>query len=186
MRFNCFYNCLHAAIGFTENINPYICVVIVKQSVHLIKFVAMKRIVNYGVSPRVNPREKDEAPKFYGQIVSNRSVSLEELAEVIAARCTVKLADVVGVVTAFEAEMKKALLNSEIVELDRIGRFRVTVSGKGALTEEDYQPEYIKGVNVRYAPGKYIKETLARTRFAKKPLYIREVTADEDEVVEED
>lgn len=147
----------------------------------------MKRIVNYGVSPRINPRDKDAAPKFYGQIVSNQSISLEELAEVIAARCTVKLADVVGVVTAFETEMKQALLNSEIVELDRIGRFRVTLSGKGALTEADYQPEYIKGVNVRFSPAKYIKEVLTKTNFAKKPLYIREVTVDEDEeVVEEE
>ena len=169
MRFNCFYNCLHAAIGFAENINPYICVVIVKQSVHLIKFVAMKRIVNYSVSPRVNPRDREAAPKFYGQIVSNQSVSIEELAEVIAARCTVKLADVVGVV------------NSEIVELDRIGRFRVTVSGKGAETEEDFSTEHIRGVNVRYAPAKYIKEVLAKANFAKKPLYVREIVVEEDD-----
>ena len=135
----------------------------------------MKRIVNYSVAPRINPRDRESAPKFYGQIVSNQSVSIEELAEVIAGRCTVKLADVVGVVSAFESEMKKALLNSEIVELDRIGRFRVTVSGKGAATEEDFDTEYIRGVNVRYAPAKYIKEVLAKADFAKKPLYIREV-----------
>ena len=181
MRFNCFYNCLHAAIGFAENINPYICVVIVKQSVHLIKFVAMKRIVNYSVSPRVNPRDREAAPKFYGQIVSNQSVSIEELAEVIAGRCTVKLADVVGVVSAFEAEMKKALLNSEIGELDRSGRFRVTVRGKGAETEEDFSTEHIRGVNVRYAPAKYIKEVLAKANFAKKPLYVREIVVEEDD-----
>lgn len=146
----------------------------------------MKTKVNYVVSPRVNPQDKDAAPKFYGQIVSNRSIGLDELAEVIASRCTVKLPDVLGVVAAFESEMKKSLLNSEIVELDRIGRFRVTLSGKGALTEEKYQPEHIRGVNVRFTPAKYIKEVLAKTGFAKKPVYIREVTVDEDEVVEEE
>lgn len=138
----------------------------------------MKRKVSYGVSPRVNPRDKESEPKFYGQIVSNQSISIEELAEVIANRCTVKLADVVGVVSAFEAEMKKALLNSEIVELDRIGRFRVTISGKGAETEEDFSTENITGVKVRYAPAKYIKEVLAKTDFAKKPLYTREVVVE--------
>jgi len=139
----------------------------------------MKRNVNYGVSPRKNPRDREAAPKFYGQIVSNQSVSIEELAEVIAKRCTVKLADVLGVVSAFETEMKKALLNSEIVELDRIGRFRVTVSGKGAETEEDFSTEQIKNVNVRYSPAKYIKEVLANATFAKKPLYIREIVTEE-------
>ena len=75
--------------------------------------------------------------------------------------------------------MKKALLNSEVVELDHIGRFRVTVSSKGALTEEDFSTEQIRGVNVRYAPAKYIKEVLAKANFAKKPLYIREVKVEE-------
>ena len=141
----------------------------------------MKRIVNYSVAPRINPRDRESAPKFYGQIVSNQSVSIEELAEVIASRCTVKLADVVGVVSAFESEMKKALLNSEIVELDRIGRFRVTVSGKGALSEKDYTADLIRGVNVRFSPAKYIKEVLSKTDFAKKPLYIREIEVEEEE-----
>lgn len=138
-------------------------------------YVAMKKRVNYGVSPRKNPRDREAAPKFYGQIVSNQSISIDELAEVIASRCTVKLADVLGVVTAFEAEMKKSLLNSEVVELDRIGRFRVTVSGKGAATEDDFHPDLIASVNVRYAPAKYIKEVLSKAVFAKKPLYVREV-----------
>ena len=142
----------------------------------------MKTKVNYGVSPRVNPQEKSAPPRWYGQIVSNQSVSIEELAEVVASRCTVKLADVIGVVTAFETEMKKALLNSEIVELDRIGRFRVTLSSKGALTEEKFQPEHIRGVNVRFAPARYIKEVLSKADFAKKPVYIREIVIEDEEV----
>lgn len=140
----------------------------------------MKTKVNYGVSPRTNPQDRDEEPKFYGQIVSNRSVSIDELAEVVASRCTVKLADVLGVVTAFETEMKKALLNSEIVELDRIGRFRVTVSGKGTATEDDHQPELIHRVNVRFTPAKHIKEVLSKAEFAKKPVYIREVVIENE------
>lgn len=139
----------------------------------------MKTKVNYGVSPRTNPQDRDEEPKFYGQIVSNRTVGIDELAEVVASRCTVKPADVVGVVTAFEVEMKSALLNSEIVELDRIGRFRVTVNGKGALTEEDYHPSLIHGVKVRFAPAKYIKEVLSKAEFAAKPLYIKESITEE-------
>lgn len=142
----------------------------------------MKTKVNYVVSPRTNPTEKSAPPRWYGQIVSNYSVGIDELAEVIANRCTVKPADVVGVVTAFETEMKKALLNSEIVELDRIGRFRVTVSGKGALTEEMHQSEYIRRVNVRFTPAKYIKEVLSKVDFATKPLYIREMMVEDEEV----
>ena len=139
----------------------------------------MKTKVNYGVVSRINPQNKGEAPKFYGQIVSNQSISIEELAEVIAGRCTVKLADVIGVVTAFETEMKAALLNSEIVELDYIGRFRVTVSGSGTSSEEDYHPGKISKVSVRFAPAKYIKEELSKADFASKPLYIHETSASE-------
>lgn len=145
----------------------------------------MKTKVNYVVGPRANPTDPEQEPKFYGQIVSNRSVGIEELAEVIANRCTVKPADVLGVVTAFETEMRKSLLNSEIVELDRIGRFRVTVSGKGAPTEEDFSVGNIKAVRVRFAPAKHIREVLSKADFAAKPLCIRAAAEEGEEDAEE-
>lgn len=140
----------------------------------------MKRVVTYSVAPRPNPREKDEAPKYYGTAVSTGKVDLEEMAEQISKRCTVKVADVMGVIKAFEDQFRNALLNGEIVDLDGIGRFRVTLTGKGALTEEDYDPSMIEGVYVRFHPAKKLREVLAKVKFGKVPR-VTEPKKDDEE-----
>ena len=41
----------------------------------------MARTVTYSVSPRINPRDKDASPKFYGHVQANGDVNLREMAE---------------------------------------------------------------------------------------------------------
>ena len=41
----------------------------------------MARSVTYSVVPRINPREKDEAPKYYAQAQARGDVSIREMAE---------------------------------------------------------------------------------------------------------
>lgn len=127
----------------------------------------MKRVVTYSVAPRQNPRDKEAAPKYYGTAVSTGKVELEEMAEQISKRCTVKVADVLGVIKAFEDQFRNALLNGEIVDLNGIGRFRVTLTGSGAVTEEDYDPSMIKGVYIRFHPAKKMREVLGKLKFGK-------------------
>lgn len=129
----------------------------------------MKRVVTYSVAPRINPRDKEAAPKYYGTAVSTGKVDLEEMAEQISKRCTVKTADVMGVIKAFEDQFRSALLNGEIVDLNGIGRFRVTLTGKGAATEEDFDPSLIKGVYVRFHPAKKLREVLGKLKYGKVP-----------------
>lgn len=144
----------------------------------------MKRVVTYSVAPRRNPQEKDTPPKFYGVAVSNGKLELEDLAEEISQRCTVKIADVVGVIKAFSIQFRKALLAGEIVSLDHIGNFRVTCSGKGSLTEEDFKESMIETCHVRFHPCKVLRDTLAKVKYSKRKAYLPAV--EEEEIPEEE
>ena len=104
----------------------------------------MARSVTYSVVPRINPREKDEAPKYYAQAQARGDMNIREMSERIQAACTVNKADVYAVLVALEDVIAESLQNGEIVRLGELCTLQVSLSGKGALTEEDYDVSLIK------------------------------------------
>ena len=48
----------------------------------------MARNVTYSVVPRINPREKNDPPKYYAQAQASGDVNLREMSERIQATCT--------------------------------------------------------------------------------------------------
>ena len=98
----------------------------------------MARNVTYSVSPRINPRDKEAPPKYYGHVQARGDISLREMSERIQQTCTVHKSDVFAVLVALEDVITEALKNGEIVRLGELGTFQIGISSKGAATEEDY------------------------------------------------
>ena len=74
----------------------------------------MARNVTYSVSPRINPREKDEAPLYFAHVQANGEASIREMAERIQQTCTVHKSDVFAVLVALEDVITDALKGGEI------------------------------------------------------------------------
>ena len=73
----------------------------------------MARTVTYSVVPRINPREKNDPPKYYAQAQARGDVNVREMAERIQASCTVHKTDVYAVLVALEDVVKEAIQNGE-------------------------------------------------------------------------
>ena len=147
----------------------------------------MARNVTYSVSPRINPRDKDAAPKYYGHVQANGDVTLREMAERIQSTCTVHKSDVFAVLVALEDVIVDALKGGEIVRLGDLGTLQIGISSKGAATEEDYSQELITKARINYRPGSALVGILNNLTFAR--VKVKSSKADkeaEDEVVEED
>ena len=138
----------------------------------------MARNVTYSVSPRINPRDKDASPKFYGHVQASGDVNLREMAERIQQTCTVHKADVQAVLLALEDTITDALKSGEIVRLGDLGTFQIGVSGKGALTEEDYTPSLIQKARINFRPGSALVGILTNLTFAK--VKVRSSKADKE------
>ena len=133
----------------------------------------MARTVTYSVVPRLNPRDKDASPKYYAQAQASGDVSIREMSERIQQSCTVHKADVHAVLVALEDTMIDALKGGEIVRLGDLGTFQIGVSGKGALTEEDYTPTLIQKARINFRLGialSGILTTLSFSKVAKKAV----------------
>ena len=127
----------------------------------------MARNVSYSVSPRINPREKDEAPKYYAHVQAAGDVSIREMAERIQQTCTVHKSDVFAVLVALEDVITDALRGGEIVRLLDLGTLQVGISSKGALTEEDYEESMIKKARINFRPGSALSSILGNLTFKK-------------------
>ena len=113
----------------------------------------MARNVTYSVAPRINPRDKEAAPKYYGRVQANGDVNIREMSERIQQTCTVHKADVQAVLLALEDTITDALKGGEIVRLGDLGTLQIGISSKGAVTEEDYDASLIKKARINIRPG---------------------------------
>ena len=127
----------------------------------------MARSVTYSVVPRINPREKDEAPKYYAQAQARGDVNIREMSARIQQTCTVHKSDVYAVLVALEDVIAEAIQNGEIVRLGELCTLQVSLSGKGALTEDDYDTSLIKRSKINFRPGRVLSNALAGLSFTK-------------------
>ena len=139
----------------------------------------MARTVTYSVSPRINPREKDEAPKYYAHVQASGEASIREMAERIQQSCTVHKSDVFAVLVELEDVITDALRGGEIGRLGELGSFQIGISSKGALTEDDHDVSMIKKARINFRPGVALSGILSNLTFQK--VKVKSSKADEEE-----
>ena len=127
----------------------------------------MARNVTYSVSPRINPRDKEAAPKFYGHVQASGDIDIREMSERIQQTCTVHKSDVFAVLVALEDVITEALKSGEIVRLGDLGSLQIGISSKGAVTEEDFSDTLIKKARINFRPGTVLSNILGNLTFAK-------------------
>ena len=137
----------------------------------------MARSVTYSVVPRYNPGEKNTPPKYYAQAQASGDVALREMSERIQQSCTVTKADVYAVLIAMEDVIIDALKSGEIIRLGDLGTFQIGLSGKGAISEEEFEVSLIKKARINLRPGIALSgmlTSLTYSRVAKKPVAVKE------------
>ena len=130
----------------------------------------MARTVTYSVVPRINPREKNDPPKYYAQAQARGDVNVREMAERIQSTCTVHKTDVYAVLVALEDVVKEAIQNGEIVRLGELCTLQVSLSGKGTLTEKEYDDSLIKKAKIIFRPGTILADALESLKYSKVPI----------------
>ena len=140
----------------------------------------MARTVTYTVVPKINPRDRETDPKYYGNVKSSGDINIREMAERIQGSCTVTKADVYAVLVALEDVISESIQKGEIVRLMDIGTLRVGISTKGALTEEDFNEALIKKARILFRPGSVLQNALSNINFTK----VKRVVEDEEETTD--
>ena len=112
-------------------------------------------MIDYSVSKKINPRNKDEDPKYYANPQVSESVSLEKFARHISDHNSkYNRADVSAVLTQSVDCLREMLLEGKKIQLGDLGSFSIGLNSKGALTAEMFNPDiHIKKIHVNWTPG---------------------------------
>ena len=123
-------------------------------------------MINYKVSKCRNPKNPD-VDYFKGTAVKTGEYTFEDLAADINNATTVTKADAMAVLASIKPYITQALLAGQVVVLQDIGRFQVTLQGKCYNAErmgtEDFSPSaMIKSHRIIFRPETNLKKEIAK------------------------
>jgi len=113
--------------------------------------------LNYSIAMLGNPREKNDPYKAYAKAQINGEMTLKELSKEVSTKSTVHAADVYAVLIASVESMFAALKAGKQVDFGELGKFRLQITSKGAITAEDFTADNITGVTIQFIPGEDLK-----------------------------
>ena len=113
--------------------------------------------ITYKVTKIRNPKNP-EVDYFHGQAVKTGELNFEKLAKRINNSTTVTQSDCYAVLKSMKDHIIEALTEGQVVVLDELGRFQVSLQGKcydaARMASEEFSPSaMIKGLRFRCSPG---------------------------------
>ena len=129
--------------------------------------------ITYAVKKVRNPKNPD-VDYFHGQAIKTGELTLEKLSKRINNSTTITQTDCYAVLKSMKDHIAEALIEGQVVVLDDLGRFQVTLQGKcypgDMLTSEEFKPsEMIRGHKIVFRPDPRLKEEV-RKEFSLKRI----------------
>ena len=121
--------------------------------------------ITYKVTKIRNPKNPD-VDYFHGQAVKTGELNFEKLAKRINNSTTVTQSDCYAVLKSMKDHIIEALTEGQVVVLDDLGRFQVSLQGKcynaETMADEEFSPSsYIKGHKIVFRPDIALKKSVA-------------------------
>ena len=121
--------------------------------------------ITYAVKKVRNPKYPNEN-YFHGQAIKTGELTMEKLARRINNSTTVTQSDCYAVLKSMKDHIIEALTEGQVVALDDLGRFQVTLQGKcynaETMADEEFSPSaYIKGHKIVFRPDAALKKEVA-------------------------
>ena len=122
--------------------------------------------ITYAVKKVSNPRNRD-VDYFHGQAIKTGEFTLDKLAKRINNSTTVTQADCRAVLVSMKDHIIEALTEGQVVVLDDLGRFQITLQGKcypkEVINAEDFSPSaMIKSHKIVFRPDATLKREVAK------------------------
>ena len=122
--------------------------------------------ITYAVKKVGNPKNPD-VDYYHGQAIKTGELTLEKLAKRINNSTTITQTDCYAVLKSMKDHIIEALTEGQVVVLDDLGRFQVTLQGKcynaETLADEEFSPSsYIKGHKIVFRPDARLKEEVRK------------------------
>ena len=122
--------------------------------------------ITYAVKKVRNPKYPTQ-DYYHGQAIKTGELTMEKLAKRINNSTTVTQADCYVVLKSMKDHIIEALTEGQVVVLDDLGRFQVSLQGKcynaETLADEEFKPaDMIRGHKIVFRPDPRLKEEVRK------------------------
>lgn len=122
--------------------------------------------IPYRVVKRPNPQNRDQE-RWYAQPRVFRKISAIELCKSACYGRSIIPAEVVTAIEVMTARAIERLQSGDSVVYPGLGSFRVSLSGIGADTEEEYHEGLIRNARIVFTPSSELKKVVKEMTFEK-------------------
>jgi len=122
------------------------------------------------ISPigKTNPSQPNTPITYYPKAIKTGEVDLDRITEEIAQATSLTQADCYAVVISLVKALETHLEKGEIVRLEPLGSFQISVRGTGSPTAEAVSKENVSSANIIFRPGKKLKKLMNNLTFVRK------------------
>ena len=123
-------------------------------------------MITYKIQKTRNPKYP-ETPYYHGVAVKTGELTMEKLAKRINNSTTVTTADCYAVLKSMKDNIIEALTEGQVVVLEDLGRFQVSLHGRAytaeTMADEEFSPsEMIRGHRIVFRPDPDLKKEVAK------------------------
>ncbi len=109
-----------------------------------------------------NPLKPNEPKKWYASLRTVSQISEKEVAKLISDETTMNRKEAEMALDQFQKILLRLLLDGHSVQLGDWGSFRLTCNSEGSNTQSEVTASNIKNLNIRFTPGKDLKEAIQK------------------------
>jgi len=117
---------------------------------------------------KTNPSKPNAPMIYYPKAIKTGEVDLEKVSEEIAQATSLTQADCYAVVISLVKVLEDHLKKGEIVRLEPLGSFQISVKGTGSTSADMISQSNVSSANIIYRPGKKLKKLLSNLSFVRK------------------
>ena len=133
--------------------------------------------ITYAVKKVKNPNGIEGTEYFHGQAIKTGELTMDKLARRINNSTTVTQGDCYAVLKSMKEHIIEALTEGQVVVLDDLGRFQITLQGKcypeEAIADKEFSPSaMIKGHKIVFRPDPVLK------RDVKKDFKLKRISSE--------
>ena len=123
--------------------------------------------ITYAVKKVKNPKGIEGTNYFHGQAIKTGELTMDKRARRINTSTTVTQGDCYAVLKSMKEHIIEALTEGQVVVLDDLGRFQITIQGKcysqDMMAASDFSPSaMIRGHKIVFRPDAALKKEVAR------------------------
>ena len=104
---------------------------------------------------------------FYAQVRSLKKLDFNKLCDLIAVRSTAFIGDVMLVIEGLLSVMEERLEEGDVIQMSRLGNFRMVAGGKGTENEKDFNVSLFNKARIVFSPGTMLNEIRKNAKYEK-------------------